>query len=195
MLTRDDLFSLEQYAEQRQDFRRRVMEHKTNRHVQLGDHIRLMFEDALTIQYQIQEMLRVERIFERAGIQEELDAYNPLIPDGDNWKATMMIEYVDIAERKQKLADLLGVEERVWVQVDDGDKIYAIADEDMDRSTEDKTSSVHFLRFQLPKQDIEKARQGSEISVGVDHPHYSATLSPLPQDIAKALISDLDLHL
>jgi hypothetical protein len=191
MLTRDDLFSLEQYAEQRQDFRRRVMEHKKTRHVQLGDHIRLMFEDALTIQYQVQEMLRVERIFERAGIQEELDAYNPLIPDGDNWKATMMIEYVNIDERKQKLADLLGVEERVWVQVDDGDKIYAIADEDMERSTEDKTSSVHFLRFQLPKQDIEKTRQGSEISVGVDHPHYSATLSPLPRDIAKALRSDL----
>lgn len=191
MLTRDDLFSLEQYAEQRQDFRRRVMEHKKNRHVQLGDHLRLMFEDALTIQYQIQEMLRVERIFERAGIQEELDAYNPLIPDGDNWKATMMIEYVNIDERKQKLADLLGVEERVWVQVGVGDKIYAVADEDMDRSTEDKTSSVHFLRFQLPKQDIEKARQGSEISIGVDHPHYSATLSPLPDDIAKALRSDL----
>lgn len=191
MLKRSDLLSLEQYAEERQSFRRRVMAHKKNRQVLLGDHLRLMFEDALTIQYQIQEMLRVERIFERAGIQDELDAYNPLIPDGDNWKATMMIEYTDIDERKAKLAALIGIEERTWVQVNGGEKVYAIADEDMERSTEDKTSSVHFLRFQLSPQDIVKTKEGAAIAVGVDHPHYLAALSLLPPTIAEALRSDL----
>jgi hypothetical protein len=148
-LNASDLMSLEQYARQRSDFRAKVLEHKKRRQVALGPNATLYFEDRLTIQYQVQEMLRIERIFEPAGIDEELSAYNPLIPDGSNWKATFMLEYPDVEQRKRELARLIGVEDKVWVQVEGHDKVYAIADEDLERDTEEKTSSVHFLRFEL----------------------------------------------
>ena len=164
-LTRSDLWSLEQYAEQRADFRRKVLAHKRHRQVALGEHVRLYFEDRLTIRYQIQEMLRIERVFEPAGIQEELDAYNPLIPDGRNWKATLMIEYEDSEQRKVELERLVGLEHRVWVRIGSGEPIYAIADEDLDRATADKTSAVHFLRFELPDAAIAEVHQSADVSV------------------------------
>ncbi|HHO69252.1 MAG TPA: DUF3501 family protein, partial [Gammaproteobacteria bacterium] len=148
-LQRSDLFSLEKYAEVRDDFRQKVIAHKKNRRVPLGPMAALYFEDRLTMQYQVQEMLRIERIFEAAGIQEELDAYNPLIPDGSNWKATFMVEIADEAERRRRLAELIGIEDKVWVRVEGFDPVFAIADEDLERDTEDKTSSVHFMRFEL----------------------------------------------
>ncbi|MFZ8928489.1 MAG: DUF3501 family protein, partial [Pseudohongiellaceae bacterium] len=153
-LTRADLWSLEDYSEKRAEFRAQVLEHKKNRHLQLNEHGRLLFEDALTLKYQIQEMLRIEKVFEADGIQEELDAYNPLIPDGDNWKATFMIEYEDVDERKLRLEELKNVEDLIWMQVEGFDKVYPIADEDMDRENETKTSSVHFVRFQLSQEMI-----------------------------------------
>ena len=173
-LTREDLFSLEQYAERRTDIRAEVMAHKQNRRISLGDHIRLLFEDRITIQYQVQEMLRAERIFEAAGIEEELAAYNPLIPDGDNLKATMLIEYEDVNERQQALARLRGIEDRVWVQIAD-QRAYAIADEDLERENDVKTSSVHFLRFQFDDKAGVRLRAGAPLSFGVDHDLYSAT--------------------
>ena len=191
VLTRADLLSLEDYSQQRAEFRQQVMNHKKNRHVQLGDHLRLLFEDRLTVQYQIQEMLRVERIFESAGIQEELEAYNPLIPDGDNWKATMMIEFPDVAERKTELGKLIGVEDSVWVRVGEMDSVYAIADEDIDRETDEKTSSVHFLRFQLTADMIGAAKAGEAIAVGVDHSSYSRVVDPLAKQCQDALVADL----
>src|SRR5215467_9948388 len=148
-ITRDSLMTLEAYAKVRDEFRANVMAHKKNRSVRLGEHVRLLFEDEMTMRYQIQEMLRAERIFEQDGIQDELDAYNPLVPDGSNWKATMMIEYADVDERRQALARLVGIQDRVWVQVEGCPKVYAVADEDLERETEQKTSSVHFLRFEL----------------------------------------------
>lgn len=172
-LTRDDLFSLEQYAVQRAAFRAKVMAHKQSRRVPIGAHATLYFEDRLTMQYQIQEMLRVERIFEPAGIQEELDAYNPLIPDGDNWKATFMVEYEDVDERRDALTRLIGIEDKVWVQAGDEDRVLAIADEDLERENADKTSSVHFLRFQLPAATIQAVKSGAPIRMGIDHPEYS----------------------
>ena len=190
-LTRADLLSLEAYAEQRDQFRRRVMAHKRNREVPLGDHLRLLFEDRLTIQYQIQEMLRAERIFEAEGIEEELAAYNPLIPDGDNWKATLMIEYPDIEERRRALVRLKGIEDRVWVQVDDLPRVYAIADEDLERENEQKTSSVHFLRFQLTPEMVRAVKAGAPIACGVDHPEYQATVERLPEPVRESLAADL----
>jgi len=172
-LTRDDLYSLERYAQMRGDFRARVMAHKKRRRVPIGAHATLYFEDRLTIQYQIQEMLRVERIFEVEGIQDELDAYNPLIPDGSNWKATLMIEYGDEDERRDALARLRGVEDAVWVQVEGFDKVFAIADEDMEREDGTKTSSVHFLRFELTAPMIAAVKSGAGIGCGTDHPDYS----------------------
>lgn len=190
-LKREDLIPLETYHEQRADFRRQVMAHKANRQVGIGPHATLYFEDRLTIQYQIQEMLRVERIFESEAISEELGAYNPLIPDGDNWKATFMIEYEDPAERQVALTQLVGIEDRVWVQVADGERIWAIADEDLERSRETKTSAVHFLRFQLDNQSVAAAKTGASISIGIDHSAYTHSVDPLPAVTRDALSADL----
>lgn len=190
-LTREDLYSLEDYARIRGDFRTRVMAHKKARQVAIGPHATLYFEDRLTMQYQIQEMLRVERIFESEGIQEELDAYNPLIPDGSNWKATFMIEYEDVDERREALARLRGIEDRVWVQVAGGDRIWAVADEDLEREDATKTSSVHFLRFELTTAMAEALKAGAELSIGIDHPEYNHEAEILPE-AREALVADLD---
>ena len=160
-LTRDDLWSLEEYATRRADFRAEVMAHKKNRQLALGEHARLYFEDATTIRYQIQEMLRIERVFEAEGIEEELSAYNPLIPDGHNWKATFMIEIPDPAQRAVRLGEMIGIEDQVWLQVDDMDRIVPIADEDLDRTTADKTASVHFLRFEVTPEQINALKDGA----------------------------------
>jgi hypothetical protein len=190
-LTRDDLFSLEKYAEVRPEFRARVMAHKKNRQVPIGPNATLYFEDMLTMRYQIQEMLRAERIFEAAGIQDELDAYNPLIPDGSNWKATFMMEFPDEQERRQQLQKLIGVERHVWAQVADFARITPVADEDLERETEEKTSSVHFLRFELPPEMAEAVKQGAPVSIGIDHPAYTHAVEPLAQNIRDSLAEDL----
>lgn len=191
MLTHDQLYSLEQYARVRPEFRARVMAHKKNRQLQLGDHVTLLFEDALTMQYQVQEMLRLERMFEPDLIQEELDVYNPLIPDGSNWKATMMIEYSDVGERQRMLAKLTGIEDRVWAGIAGHAPVYAIADEDLERATAEKTSAVHFLRFELSAPMIAALKQGAALTVGVDHPHYKAQVSPVPPVVRAELLRDL----
>ncbi|MEJ2575568.1 MAG: DUF3501 family protein [Gammaproteobacteria bacterium] len=190
-LQRDDLFPLEKYAEVRPEFRARVMAHKKTRQVPLGRSATLYFEDRLTMQYQIQEMLRIEKIFEASGIQEELDAYNPLIPDGSNWKATFMVEFPDVEERKRELARLVGIEDRVWVQVADFERVYAVADEDLERDTEEKTSSVHFLRFELTPEMARAVKQGSAVSIGVDHENYSHAVEPVSAAIRDSLANDL----
>ncbi|MEZ5587511.1 MAG: DUF3501 family protein [Sedimenticolaceae bacterium] len=190
-LTRGDLLSLETYAEVRPEFRARVMAHKRNRQLPIGPNATLYFEDALTMHYQVQEMLRAERIFEAAGIQEELDAYNPLIPDGSNWKATFMMEYPDEAERREKLAQLLGIEKHIWVQVADFARVTPIADEDLERETADKTSSVHFLRIELTPEMVQAVKQGAPVSMGIDHPAYNYTAEPIPQNIRDSLAGDL----
>ena len=190
-LTRGDLLSLETYAEVRPEFRARVMAHKRNRQMPIGPNATLYFEDALTMHYQVQEMLRAERIFEAAGIQEELDAYNPLIPDGSNWKATFMMEYPDEAERREKLAQLLGIEKHLWVQVADFARVTPIADEDLERETADKTSSVHFLRIELTPEMVQAVKQGAPVSMGIDHPAYNYTAEPIPQNIRDSLAGDL----
>ena len=190
-LTHDKLMTLEAYAKARNAFRANVMAHKKNRLVHLGDHVTLIFEDELTMQYQVQEMLRLERMFEPELIQEELDVYNPLIPDGSNWKATMMIEYPDVEERQRKLAELTGIEDRVWIQAAGHDRVYAIADEDLDRTTDEKTSAVHFMRFELTPQMIAALKKGSGLSMGVDHPAYQATLDPVPPETRASLLGDL----
>jgi glycerol-3-phosphate dehydrogenase subunit C len=190
-LTPDKLMTLEAYARARDDFRAEVMAHKKNRNVMLGWHVTLIFEDEMTMRYQVQEMLRAEKIFEEAGIRDELDAYNPLIPDGNNWKATMMIEYEDIEERRRMLAQLIGIEDRVWVQVKGLERVYAIADEDLERATGEKTSAVHFLRFELTPAMIIALRQGASLGMGVDHPAYQATLDPVPAQIRASLLHDL----
>ena len=190
-IARESLLTLEAYAKQRKDFRAKVMEHKRRRSLPLGDHVTLLFEDELTIRYQIQEMLRIERIFEDAGIREELDAYNPLIPDGSNLKATMMIEYPDPAERQRMLALLKGVEDRVWLQVEGCERVYAIADEDLERENERKTSSVHFLRFELSDEMRKALKYGVALAMGVDHPEYRATLESVPSEIRTSLAGDL----
>jgi uncharacterized protein DUF3501 len=189
MITRESLLSLEAYARERSAFRARVIEHKKRRTVRLGSHVTLLFEDELTIRYQVQEMLRIERIFEEEGIQQELDAYNPLVPDGTNWKATLLIEYPDAEERKRKLAELKGIERRVWIEVG-GERVQAIADEDLERENEEKTSSVHFLRFELGPPMRELLRRGAPVAVGVDHPRYQASVE-LPPDVRSALCADL----
>ena len=190
-LKRADLMSLEQYSTARKEFRAKVLEHKRNRIVTVGPNSTWCFEDQLTVQYQVQEMLRVERIFEASGIQDELDAYNPLIPDGTNWKATFLIEFPDAEERKLRLAKLRGVEDRCWVQVDGGERIWAIADEDLDRENDEKTSSVHFLRFQLPPEMCARVKAGAGVSIGVDHENYRHALQPLPQSVRDSLANDL----
>lgn len=190
MLTRDDLYSLEKYAAVRKDFRAKVIEHKKNRRLALGEHAALYFEDALTMQYQIQEMLRIERIFEPDGIQAELDVYNPLIPDGSNWKATFMMEYPDLEERRQALARLVGIEDRIWMQVEGYDKVRPIANEDLDRSTPDKTASVHFLRFELTPAMAAAVKAGATIRAGIDHPEYAVEVV-VPQNVRDSLAADL----
>lgn len=190
-LTRDDLMNLEKYSEQRPAFRAKVMEHKKTRQVHIGDYATLYFEDRLTMQYQIQEMLRVERIFESEGIQEELDAYNPLIPDGSNWKATFMMEYPDVEQRQVELARLIGIEDKVWVQVEGFDKVRAIADEDLERETQEKTSSVHFLRFELDGAMKAAAKEGAAISMGIDHENYKYSVTPVSTAVRNSLASDL----
>ncbi len=191
-LSRKDLYSLEEYSEIRDDYRTRVMAHKKNRRLDLGDNLVLFFEDRLVMQYQIQEMLKAEKIFDADGIQEELDAYNPLIPDGTNWKATMMIQYADVAERQQMLSKLVGIESLIWLQIGDHDRVYPIADEDLERATEDKTSAVHFLRFELTPGMIADVHKGATISAGVEHQHYSVALDAIPGNLAESLAQDLD---
>ena len=190
-ITRDSLMTLEAYAKVRREFRANVMAHKKNRGVQLGEHVTLLFEDEMTMRYQIQEMLRAERIFEPDGIQDELDAYNPLVPDGSNWKATMMIQYPDVDERRHALARMVGIQDRVWVQVEGCPKVYAVADEDLERETEQKTSSVHFLRFELDPPMKKALRGGANIRMGVDHPNYQATLDPAAAAVRESLLNDL----
>lgn len=190
MLTRKDLYSLEEYAAVRKDFRAKVLAHKKNRRLALGEHAALYFEDKLTIQYQIQEMLRIERIFEPEGIQEELDVYNPLIPDGSNWKATFMIEYPDPQERRAALARLVGIEERVWMQVEGFDKVRPIANEDLKRSLPDKTASVHFMRFELTPAMIAAVKAGAMIRAGIDHPEYHVE-TVVPENVRASLAADL----
>lgn len=191
LITRDSLLTLEGYAKVRPEMRAEVMAHKKNRMVELGDHVTLIFEDEKTMRYQIQEMLRAERTFEEAGIQDELDAYNPLVPDGTNWKATMMIQYSDPDERKLALANLKGIEDRVWVQVADQPRVFAIADEDLERENEEKTSSVHFLRFELDPTSIAAAKGGSPIRMGIDLAAYTVESTTLVDTTRAALIVDL----
>ena len=191
-LTRNDLWSLEEYAGRREEFRKQVLAHKKLRQVALGPHATLYFEDQLTMQYQIQEMLRVERIFEAAEIEEELSAYNPLIPDGSNWKATFMIEYGDIEERKQALATMGGIEETVWVQVGNGTKTYAIANEDMERTRDSKAAAVHFMRFELSAEDLQSVRDGADVHMGLDHPSIANNVT-LSTEARQALCADLAL--
>jgi hypothetical protein len=189
----ESLMSLETYARERASFRAKVLEHKKKRTVHLGEHVTLHFEDELTIRYQVQEMLRIERIFEEEGIQEELDVYNPLIPDGSNWKATMLIEYPDVDERHRMLAVLKGIERRVWVEVEGCERVFAIADEDLERETEEKTASVHFLRLELDARMREALRGGANVTVGVDHPRYRAS-ARLDAGVRAALVADLKQH-
>jgi uncharacterized protein DUF3501 len=190
-ITRDSLMTLEAYARTRPEFRARVMAHKKNRTLHLGEHVTLIFEDELTVRYQIQEMLRVERVFEEAGIQEELDAYNPLVPDGSNWKVTMMIEYADSRERSRMLGRLIGVEDRVWVQVEGCARVYAIADEDLERENAEKTSSVHFLRFELERAMTQALKRGATLAIGIDHPEYAAAIGEVPAAVHDSLVNDL----
>ncbi|HPE61630.1 MAG: DUF3501 family protein [Thiothrix sp.] len=189
-LTRTDLMSLEQYAEKRAAFRAEVIAHKKNRQIPLGPNATLYFEDRLTVQYQIQEMLRIERIFEVAGIEEELEAYNPLIPEGSNWKATFMIEFPDPEERKDWLTRLRGVDRKVWVQVGDFGRVSPITNEDLERETEDKTAAVHFMRFELTADMVTAARDGAAILMGIDHPEYRYSLN-LSAAQCQALVADL----
>jgi hypothetical protein len=190
-ITAASLMTLETYAKVRPDFRANVIAHKKNRTLAIGPHVTLQFEDEMTMRYQIQEMLRAERIFEGAGIQDELDAYNPLIPDGSNWKATMLIEYPEVAERHKALGELIGIEDRVWVQVEGSPRVYAIADEDLERETESKTSSVHFLRFELDPAMRQAVAAGAQIRMGVDHPRYHATVEAVPAAVRDSLAKDL----
>ena len=192
MLKREDLLSLEDYAEQRNAFRTRVMEHKKNRQLRLGENATLYFEDKLTMQYQIQEMLRIEKIFDAAGIKEELDTYNPLIPDGSNWKATFMIEFTNEDDRKAALAKMIGIEDKVWMQVAGHEQVYAIADEDLERDNAQKTSAVHFMRFELSPEMVEAVKAGADIMSGIEHEAYSETIAALPANIRDSLTADLD---
>jgi hypothetical protein len=190
-ISRESLMTLEAYARTRKEFRAKVIAHKKARTVHLGEHLTLVFEDELTIRYQVQEMLRVEKIFEEEGIQDELDAYNPLIPDGRNFKATMLIEYEDENERRAALSRLKGIEDRVWVRVEGCAPVYAIADEDLERENEQKTSSVHFLRFELTPEMADALKYGMALAIGCDHPHYEAKRDPVAPETRAALLKDL----
>lgn len=190
-LVRDDLMSLEVYAQERPDFRKRVIAHKKPRTIHLGDNLTLTFEDRLTIQYQVQEMLRIERIFEAEGIADELGAYNPLIPDGDNLKATLLIEFADVSERKQALASLIGVEAAIWIEID-GRRVLPICDEDLERATDEKTSAVHFMRWQFDADQIAAAKHGAAIVMGVDHANLQLPATTLTEAQRAALAADFD---
>jgi Protein of unknown function (DUF3501) len=190
-ITRESLLTLEAYAKTRKEFRAQVIAHKRARTVHLGEHLTLVFEDELTLRYQVQEMLRIEKTFEEEGIQDELDAYNPLVPDGSNFKATMLIEYADVEERKRALTQLKGVEDRVWVQAEGSAKVYAIADEDLERENEQKTSAVHFLRFELLPEMVTALKVGAGLGIGVDHPAYRAAIPAVGDATRNALVADL----
>ena len=189
-ISRESLMTLEAYAKARPEFRAKAMAHKRLRTVHIGEHVTLLFEDELTVRYQIQEMLRIEKTFEESGIQDELDAYNPLVPDGRNFKATMLIEYADEGERRVALTKLTGIENKTWVQVEGSPKVYAIADEDLERENETKTSSVHFLRFQLTEEMAAALKYGVSLSMGTDHAAYRAE-TVVNNDTRNALIADL----
>ena len=189
-LTREDLYSLEKYAEHRAEFRAKVLEHKKDRRVTIGENLSLYFEDRLTIQYQVQEMLRIEKIFEADGIEEELEAYNPLIPDGSNLKCTAMLEFKDVAVRRERLAQLVGIEHVVWLRVEGHDKVFAIANEDLERSTDEKTSAVHFMRFELSGDMIRDLRSGARLSFGTDHAGHPYSTEATGETL-RSLINDL----
>lgn len=189
-LSHKDLYSLEEYARVRPDFRAKVIEHKKDRRVHIGEHASLYFEDAMTMQYQVQEMLRIERIFEEEGIQEELNVYNALIPDGSNWKATFMIEYSDVEERKQALERLLGIERHLYVQVEGFSQVRPIANEDLERETDKKTAAIHFVRFELTPEMVTAVKRGAAIRAGIDHPAYSAEVT-IPDNVRQSLVADL----
>ena len=191
-LTRENLFSLEKYSEIRNDFRLKIIAHKKNRHLAIGPNTTLYFEDSLIMHYQIQEMLRAEKIFESSAIDDELVVYNALIPDGNNWKATFMIEFADEEERRAALKKMLGIENNLWLKIEGFNKIHPISDEDLERSDDKKTSAVHFLRFQLDQEMIDGLKGGCQLSAGINHPEYKYTVNPIPQNISESLISDLD---
>lgn len=191
-LSRESLWSLEEYSTKRNDFRDQVMAHKRNRQLPLGTNATLYFEDALTMKYQVQEMLRIERLFEADDIQAELEAYNPLIPDGSNWKATFMVEFPDIDERRAMLSRLVGIEDKVWLQAGDFELVYAIADEDLERADEQKTSAVHFLRFELSAEMVNALKSGAPLAAGIDHENYQVEIRPVAKNIRAALLNDLD---
>jgi len=191
-LSKDDLYSLERYAEVREEFRDKVMAHKLDRRLPLGTNATLYFEDTLTMQYQIQEMLRIERIFEEVAIKDELDVYNPLIPDGSNWKATFMVEFPDAEERRGMLTQLIGIENDIWMQVGDSEKIRPIANEDLQRSDGTKTSAVHFLRFELDSSQVQALKNGARLSAGIDHKNYQVEVSPVAGNVRNSLVGDLD---
>jgi hypothetical protein len=191
-LTRQDLLSLEQYSSDRVKLRGEVIVHKQLRNVQVGPNMTWCFEDYTTIRYQVLEMLRAERIFESDGIEGELDAYNPLIPDGSNWKVTLLLEFPDPGERRTALEKLIGVEDRCWIRVSEMERVFAVADEDMDRENEEKTSAVHFLRFELSPSMVEAMKSGASLSIGVDHDNYRHLISPLPPAVRDSLGRDLD---
>jgi hypothetical protein len=190
-ITRESLMTLEAYHKARPEFRRKVIAHKKRRSVPLGEHVTLLFEDELTIRYQIQEMLRIEKIFEEDGIQNELESYGPLVPDGRNLKATMLIEYADPTLRRAALSRLKGIEQRVWLQVEGSPKVWPIADEDLERENDEKTSAVHFLRWELTEEMAAALKYGVTLSIGVEHPNYTETLAPVPTDTRDALAADL----
>ena len=190
-LTVTDLMPLEQYARERNAFRERVLKHKATRRLAVGPNATWIFEDRLTVQYQVQEMLRTERIFEPEGIAEELESYNPMIPDGTNWKVTLLIEYPNEAERRERLTQLKGIEDRCWVQVTGQQRVFAIADEDLERENEEKTSAVHFLRFELTPAMIAALREGAELAVGIDHPQYNQAIEPVRAAVRTSLLADL----
>ena len=191
-LDRKELLSLEQYALERDKFRENAIRHKQLRRVEIGPHASIFFEDRTTVQYQVQEVLRIEKIFEADGIEEELEAYNPLIPDGSNWKATMMIEFRDADERRVALTQLINIEDLTWVKTTNHDKVMAIADEDLERETDDKTSAVHFLRFELPQEFIASVKNGDAISMGIDHENYNYSVDPIQEQTRVSLAADLD---
>jgi hypothetical protein len=191
LITRDSLMTLEAYAKARPQFRAEVMAHKKNRSLQIGGNVSLIFEDEITIRYQVQEMLRIEKIFEEAGIADELDTYNPLIPNGSNWKATMLIEYPDPRQRQNMLSRLIGIEDKVWVRIDGCQRVYAIADEDLERENAEKTSSVHFLRFELDSHMVKLIRGGANFAVGIDHQQYNFTIDSVDARIRNSLVADL----
>lgn len=191
IISRDSLMSLEVYSKKRAEFRKQVIEHKKHRTVHLGNHVTLLFEDEMTLRYQVQEMLRIEKIFEEDGIQSELDAYNPLCPDGSNFKATMLIEYENIGDRKAALAKLIGIEDRLFVQVEGQPRVYAIADEDLERENGEKTSAVHFVRFELSADMKATLKGGAQMMIGCDHPNYPVHVEELPQETLAALLKDL----